>query len=71
MQPVPQNGTVAFNLTFDAPTEPGVYTSEWQMSYKANEYGARVLFTVVVLSKEQQNPGDRLSAFFRKAWEHT
>jgi len=65
--PVTKNGQVSFTLKFDAPKEPGAYSSDWQMSYRGSPYGARVGFTVVVLSAEQHNPGAIVSAFIGKA----
>jgi hypothetical protein len=69
--PVPQSRATPFILTFKAPPAPGVYTNEWQMTYKGQPYGSRVLFTVVVLTEEQRNPGGLISAFIGKVWEDT
>jgi hypothetical protein len=37
------------------------------MSYRGTPYGARVKFTVVVLSEAQRNPGGVIAAFIGKA----
>jgi hypothetical protein len=65
--PVVKNGQVHFTLKFDAPKEPGAYSSDWQMSYRGSPYGAHVKFTVVVLSEAQRNPGGVVAAFIGKA----
>jgi hypothetical protein len=69
--PAPQARAAMFTLTFKAPLAPGVYTNEWQMSYKGQPYGSRALFSVVVLTEEQRNPGGVIRAFVGKLWEDT
>jgi hypothetical protein len=70
-QEVPQSKLIDFTLKFAAPQEPGIYTGEWQMHYRGQPYGSRVFFSVIVLSKEQQNPGGAISVYLKKAWDDT
>lgn len=68
---IQRGGDAQFTLTFRAPQETGVHSSEWRMHYRGQPYGSRVLFTVIVLTEEQRDVGTFLQTVFRKAWADT
>lgn len=69
--PVNKSGTHSFELSFTAPKDAGVYSSEWQMAFQGQPYGSKAFFTVVVLTEEQRNPGGFIRALFSKALADT